>query len=106
MNRVAPNKLSVTTHIKSTNKQAYTHASSYHPPGTGKGIAVGEAKRYARINTLKVDFTKSNEQHIRQMNTRGYHFNHIVSAIRSVSHENRFQSHTPHKQDRSVFVTR
>ena len=37
------NKLYVTTHINSTNKQAYTHASSYHPPGTGKGIAIGEA---------------------------------------------------------------
>ena len=34
------NKLFVTTHIKLTTKQAYAHASSYHPLGTGKGIAI------------------------------------------------------------------
>ena len=38
--------LDIRTHIKPTNKQLYVHASSYHPPGTRKGIAIGEAKRY------------------------------------------------------------
>ena len=50
------NKLFVTTHIKSTNKQAYTNASSYHPPETGKGIAIGKPKCYARTNTHLANF--------------------------------------------------
>ena len=32
------NHLFVTTYIKSTSKQAYTNANSYHPPGMSKGI--------------------------------------------------------------------
>jgi len=40
------NTLCVETHIKETNKQTYVHLSSYHPSSTGKGIAIGEAKRY------------------------------------------------------------
>lgn len=31
------------THIKPTNKQLYIREDSYHPPGTGKGVTVGEA---------------------------------------------------------------
>ena len=45
--------LDVKTHIKPTNKQLYVHADSYHPPGTHKGIAKGEAKRYLRTNSEK-----------------------------------------------------
>ena len=32
------------TFVKPTNKQAYIHASSYHPPGVSKGVAIGEMK--------------------------------------------------------------
>ena len=41
--------------IKPMNRQAYVHASSYHPPGVSKGVAIGEMKRYLRTNS-RVDF--------------------------------------------------
>ena len=34
-------KLDVETYIKPTNRQAYVHANSHHPPGTSKGVAIG-----------------------------------------------------------------
>ena len=44
------------THIKPTNKQLYIRQDSYHPPGTGKGVTIGEAIRYPtyalRIQTV------------------------------------------------------
>ena len=106
LNQSLPCKLSVTTHIKSTNKQAYTHASSYHPPGTGKGIAIGEAIRYATTNSFKLDFDKSISQHIRQMNARGYTSDYITTAIQNVQHEHRFRNRVQKMNNRPVFVTR
>ena len=103
LNQSLPCKLSVTTHIKSTNKQAYTHASSYHPPGTRKGIAIGEAIRYATTNTFKLDFDKSISQHIRQMNARGYTSDYITTAIQNV---HRFRNRVQKMNNRPVFVTR
>ena len=38
--------LNVRTHIKTTNKQLYVREDSYHPPGTTKGVTIGEAIRY------------------------------------------------------------
>ena len=43
--------LDVKTHVKPTNKQLYIHASLYHPPGTSKGIIIGEVKHYLRTNS-------------------------------------------------------
>ena len=106
VNKNLPCKLFVTTHIKDTNKQAYTYASSYHPPGTGKGIAIGEALRYARINTFKPDFDRTISQHIRQMAARGYTSDFIKSSIKSVQHKSRFKRRTPKTNNRPVFVTR
>ena len=42
--------LETKTHIKTTNKQLYVRQDSYHPPGTGKGITIGETIRYLRTN--------------------------------------------------------
>ena len=106
VNQSLPSKLFVTTHIKSTNKQAYTHATSFHPPGTGKGIAVGEAIRYARTNTFQSDFDNSITQHIRQMNVRGYTSEYITTAIQAVKHNYRHRTHLPKVNKRPVFVTR
>ena len=102
------NTLYVTTHIKKTNKQAYTHASSYHPPGTGKGIAIGEAKRYARTNTRVSDYKNCIDKHINQMKMRGYTSNKFLNLIKSVSHSNRFDNSNikTFNSNRPVFVTR
>ena len=34
--------LNVRTHIKPTNKQLYVCEDSYHPPGTTKGVTLGD----------------------------------------------------------------
>ena len=101
------NKLYVTTHINSTNKQAYTHASSYHPPGTGKGIAIGEAKRYARTNTRLADFQNCISKHIQQMKTRWYNLHHTRKLITNIKHCDRSKTNPPRKNlNRPIFVTR
>ena len=66
------NKLDVQTYIKPTNRQAYVHASSYHPPGTGKGVAVGEIKRYLRTNSRAESFHALKVKHRHNLRKRGY----------------------------------
>ena len=101
------NKLYITTHIKSTYKQAYNHASSYHPPGTGKGIAIGEAKRYARTNTHYADFQNCISKHIQQMKTGGYNLDHTRKLITNIKHCDRSKTNPPRKNlNRPIFVTR
>ena len=43
--------LDIKTYTKPTNTQAYVHASSFHPGGVGKSIALGESYRALRTNT-------------------------------------------------------
>ena len=101
------NKLSVTTHIKSTNKQAYTHAKSYHPPGTSKGIAIGEAKRYAKTNTHENEYKKMVMRHILQMKVRGYTSKQLLTHILSVKHSDRFNKNKSSvNHNRPIFITR
>ena len=59
-------KLSTRTHIKNTNKQLYVKNESYHPPGTGKGIIIGEAISYLRTNSSSNSFHKMIHKHISQ----------------------------------------
>ena len=49
--------------IKPTNRQAYVHASSYHPPGVSKGVAIGEMKRYLRTNSRVDSFNTFKVRH-------------------------------------------
>ena len=44
-------KIKVKTYIKTTNKQLYVPADSFHSPGTHKGVVIGEAHRYRTTNT-------------------------------------------------------
>ena len=48
--------LDIRTHIKSTNKQLYVHATSYHPPTTINAISKGETNRYLRTNSNECEF--------------------------------------------------
>ena len=72
------NKLDVETHIKPTNKQAYVHADSFHPPGTSKGVAIGEMKRYLRTNSRAESFYAFKHKHRKNLLKRGYS-NHFIS---------------------------
>ena len=47
---------------------------------TGKDIAIGEAKQYARTNTHHADFQNCISKHIQQMKTRGYNLSHTKNS--------------------------
>ena len=67
-NFLSTKKLDVETHIKPTNRQAHSH----HPPGASKGVAIGELKRYLRINSQNSTFNKFKAHHMRNLRKRGY----------------------------------
>jgi len=81
------NKLDVATHIKPTNKQAYVHAKSYHPPGTSKGIIKGEMKRFLRTNSRAESSFKS--KHKQNLLKRGYHKDFINQYTKSIRFRDR-----------------
>ena len=62
--------LDIKTHIKPTNKQLYVHATSYHPPCTGKSIAIGETNRYIRTNSDEQHFNHYGESTSHQAATK------------------------------------
>lgn len=73
------NKLSFTTHYKSTNRFEYIHYSSAHPTSTKKGILKGELTRINRTtsNTEKrKEITTKITQHFKD---RGYPTHNITS---------------------------
>ena len=55
--------LDIKTHIKPTNTQQYVHASSCHPPGTGKGLIKGEMLCYLRTNSNSENFEAFKTKH-------------------------------------------
>ena len=59
--------LDIKTHIKPTNTQQYVHASSAHPPGTGRGIIKGELLRYLRTNSNEAMFQTHKEKHVQNI---------------------------------------
>lgn len=65
-------KLDIETYIKPTNRQAYIHANSFHPPGTSKGVAIGETKRYLRTNSRVESFLTFKDKHKTNLLKRGY----------------------------------
>ena len=62
-NFLISNKLDIETYIKPTNRQAYIHANSYHPPGVSKGVALGEMLRYLRTNSRVETFDAFKAKH-------------------------------------------
>jgi len=81
--------LDVKTHIKPTNKQLYVHASSYHPPNTGKSIAIGEANRYVRTNSDGPHYNAMTTHLTEKFRQRGYKTRNIHSYISSVNYSDR-----------------
>ena len=103
-------KLEVETHIKPTNRQAYIHADSYHPPGTSKGVAIGEMKRYLRTNSRAESFYTFKSKHKLNLRKRGYSTHFINRYTNSVQFNNRHLTLKPKtitsKKKRLAFVTR
>ena len=71
-NFLSINRLDIETHIKPTNKQAYIHAKSHHPPGVSKGLAIGEMKRYLRTNSRIETFNHFGAKLKANLKRRGY----------------------------------
>ena len=65
-------KLDTETFIKPTNKQAYIHANSFHPPGASKSVAIGETKRFLRTNSTIESFFNFKAKHKINLLKRGY----------------------------------
>jgi len=65
-------KLDTETFIKPTNKQAYIHANSFHPPGASKSVAIGETKRFLRTNSTIESFLNFKAKHKINLLKRGY----------------------------------
>ena len=76
--------LNVKTHIKPTNKQLYVREDSYHPPGTGKGVTIGEAIRYLRTNSKKGQFHKIILKHKRNLAKTGYPTSKITELLNKI----------------------
>ena len=82
-------KLDIKTFKKPTNKQAYVHGSSFHPPGIGKSIALGESYRALRTNTDKTNFLKQIDSVQNALLSRGYKQTVIELLIRRVRFKDR-----------------
>ena len=111
--------LNVRTHIKPTNKQLYVREDSYHPPGTTKGVTIGEAIRYLRTNSQQKQFSKMMLQHKKNLAKRGYPKTRTTSqlkrvqfptrahtALRETQHMTHKTRDTPIEQQKPTFVTR
>ena len=84
-NFLSSRKLDIETHIKPTNRQAYIHANSYHPPGVSKGVALGEMKRYLRTNSRVETFNTFKAKHKVNLRKRGYShkfINHFTNQVK------------------------
>ena len=98
------------TFIKPTNKQAYIHAKSFHPPGVYKGVAIGEMKRYLRTNSGVGSFNYFKRKHRDNLLKRGYSFKSVDNSINRVKFLDRSfelkKKRTKQQLDRLPFVTR
>ena len=103
-------KLDVETHIKPTNHQLYVPANSYHPPGTGGSIAIGEMKRYLRTNSRADKFYDFKSKHKTNLRRRGYSLRFIKRHINKIKYSDRISELRPKNRDKKnkvlPFVTR
>ena len=109
-------KLQFKTHIKSTNKQLYIREDSYHPPGTTKGVTIGEAIRYLRTNSERKSFQQMLLTHKRNLAKRGYPTTRINKQLKNIQFsmrtskalhdKNQKNKHTTVKPNKPVFTTR
>ena len=102
-------KLDIQTHIKPSNRQAYVHSSSHHPPGVGKGVALGEMKRYLRTNSRVSTFNSFKAKHRLNLKKRGYSLKFINHHLNRVNFLDRsFELKPKPKSHNSIipFITR
>ena len=83
--------LDIRTHIKSTNKQLYVHATSYHPPTTVSAISKGETNQYLRTNSDEHELKNMKQKLTTRLLQRGYKYKQILPHIQSVQSNRRQQ---------------
>ena len=110
--------LQTRTHIKPTNKQLYVRNDSYHPPGTGKGVTIGEAIRYLRTNSDPEQFSKMIHKHKKNLAKRGYNMSQTGRQLKRIKfsmranralnkcNNNNKKATTPLETSKPTFVTR
>ena len=97
--------LDIKTHIKPTNTKQYVHASSAHPPGTGRGIIKGELLRYLRTNSNEPTFLTHKEKHVENMKTQGYNHTQSIKGITFPHRQKTLANKTHAGGDRLTFTT-
>ena len=112
---IISNKLEVETYIKPTNRQAYIHAMSFHPPGVSKGVTLGEMKRYLCTNSCVYTFNnfKANTKLIFEeevtLRIRGYSstfINHFTDKVKFSDRSFELKKKTKKQLSRIPFITR
>ena len=99
------------TFVKPTNRQAYIHASSFHPLGVSKGVAIGEMKRYLRTNSRVDSYNNFKTKHRTNLLKRGYSSKFVDNNINRVkfldrSFELNRNKKTKKQLGRLPFITR
>ena len=79
--------LDIHTHIKPTNKQLYTHATSYHPPTIVNAITKGTTNRYLRTNPN--EFKNMTRRLANRLTQQGYKYDKIMKHISSIKFSQR-----------------
>ena len=93
--------LQTRTHIKPTNKQLYVREDSHHPPGTCKGVTIGEVIRYLRTNSDPAQFSKAILKHKRNLVRKGYNPAKITSNLKKIQFSTRKTRALKTKEDKS-----
>ena len=94
--------LDTKTYTKPTNKQTYVHSSSFHPKGTGKSIALGEAYRFLRTNTDKSNFKQQILKLQKALLARGYKNKATKTLLKKIHFKD--WEHVIHKQTEKIAI--
>ena len=97
--------LDIRTHIKSTNKQLYVHATSYHPPTTINAISKGETNRYLRTNSNEYEFRNMKQKLTNRLLQRGYKYKQILPHIESIKDSNSHSDKYLKPRNRNWFLS-
>ena len=92
--------LDTKTYTKPTNKQTYVHSSSFHPKGTGKSIALGEAHRILRTNSDEGNFRQQILKLQKALLARGYKEKATKTLLKKIYFKDR--ERVIHKQNLKI----
>ena len=92
--------LDTKTYTKPTTKQTYVHSSSFHPKGTGKSIALGEAHRILHTNSDEGNFRQQILKLQKALLARGYKEKATKTLLKKIYFKDR--ERVIHKQNLKI----